>query len=723
MSAPARDRWVASVLLLMGGIAFPSVASAIQAKADAPTSARDAVALLDLRTLPKLNPDRESFARPTYVSYESKSSIAGALAFFQAELGAVGWKETRGYGEKNYDTKDYADHVYLKDGQRVRLTLGNSGEGKTSVGLTSLGNVDASTLPKPPKSKPLAEPSALGAQYLCEDDVATVAASCKKAMAESGWHAFESFHPLPNDNPKVAMVEFLKNGAHVTLIVSSHAQVHNGKTTGGYLVAQVLPFDVPIVDDATEVQIETESPRMECRSAWEPARVAEFYRSAYGKLGWKETRRDGKRQDGGEMISFDNDKDFRFAIIAIPHNEAGIRVIVEPVSRKEPKLAQEDEKPEPAMGDEERMKAPDAANVAGLDAAITAEIKAVAAKIAADSGVDISKALDAMFLDKDKPEAKPPVATLAAEAVPLPKSAMNVTRDSVRKTISYISNEDMATQETFFKEQLKLLGWSAVSASRSSFNKHVDLTLEFSKDSQSIETHIIFDGDSGKGTTTIEGDGLRFSATGTTPPTPTASKDAIESEDDHGLPIPKEKTGKSSEGTLYRRMIEVQTPVPLDALVTFYRGELAAKGWVETASAAKVSKEAAEMSYAKKDMTLSVRVTGGESSKIVMVERNAAKAQNTGLLPREGRARIAIGNQFGQDAVVQINGQPYNVAKGIGVKDASTGLKLDLFPGKNKLVIKLPGKKDQTEVVAAAAGETWGLIILEDGAILSMQVY
>ena len=72
---------------------------------------------------------------------------------------------------------------------------------------------------------------------------------------------------------------------------------------------------------------------------------------------------------------------------------------------------------------------------------------------------------------------------------------------------------------------------------------------------------------------------------------------------------------------------------------------------------------------------------------------------------------------------VTINGKPYPVAQGVGAKDPSTALKVQLFPGTNQLVIKVPGKPEVSQELPVIAGEVWGLMILENGGALPIPVY
>jgi hypothetical protein len=95
----------------------------------------------------------------------------------------------------------------------------------------------------------------------------------------------------------------------------------------------------------------------------------------------------------------------------------------------------------------------------------------------------------------------------------------------------------------------------------------------------------------------------------------------------------------------------------------------------------------------------------------------------SGLLPGADKARLLIGTQYTGDAVVTINGKPYQIAQGVGAQDPSTAVKVQLFPGTNQLVIKIPGKADLAQELPVNAGEVWGLMILENGKALPLQVY
>jgi hypothetical protein len=52
-----------------------------------------------------------------------------------------------------------------------------------------------------------------------------------------------------------------------------------------------------------------------------------------------------------------------------------------------------------------------------------------------------------------------------------------------------------------------------------------------------------------------------------------------------------------------------------------------------------------------------------------------------------------------------------------GAQSPAQSFKVDLFPGTNKLVVKLAGKGDQPLDVPVTTGETWGAVILGEGQV------
>lgn len=210
-------------------------------------------------------------------------------------------------------------------------------------------------------------------------------------------------------------------------------------------------------------------------------------------------------------------------------------------------------------------------------------------------------------------------------------------------------------------------------------------------------------------------------AAANSPPLPAG---ALVADSYDGWPVPEGYQGIQKEGSKFRSEIKTTVPAGLNAVVGFYRRELAAAQWKENVRDAKIEQKSAKLAFSGPTGSLIVQLTArGKETAITLASRDAAAAKTAGVLPSAGRGRLVIGNGHDKAAVVTVNKRDYPVAAGAGADSPKTGLNWDLAPGKYSIEIKIPGQKAQTETVTIGADETWGLMLLPTGAPLAIQVY
>ena len=206
--------------------------------------------------------------------------------------------------------------------------------------------------------------------------------------------------------------------------------------------------------------------------------------------------------------------------------------------------------------------------------------------------------------------------------------------------------------------------------------------------------------------------------------TPNSPSGGLAADNYDGLPVPEGYNGIQKEGSRFRSETKTTVAAELNAVVDFYRRELAAAGWKENVPDAKIEKEAAKLSFSGPKGSLIVQLkASGKETAIALASRDATAAKATGVLPSIGKGRLVIGNAHDKAATVTVNKQDYKVAAGAGAKDPKTGVNSEVAPGKYTVEIKLPGEKVRTENVTIGADETWGVIILPTGAPLVTQLY
>lgn len=191
-----------------------------------------------------------------------------------------------------------------------------------------------------------------------------------------------------------------------------------------------------------------------------------------------------------------------------------------------------------------------------------------------------------------------------------------------------------------------------------------------------------------------------------------------------GLPIPEGYNGIQKEGSKFRSETRTTVAAELNAVVDFYRRELAAGEWKENVKDAKIEKQSAKLSFSGSKGSLIVQLeASGKGTAITLASRDAAAAKAAGLLPSAGKGRMLIGNGHDKAATITVNKRDYKVAAGAGADDPKTGLNWEVAPGKYTVEVKLPGEKIHTENLTIGADETWGVMILPTGVPLAIQLY
>ena len=207
-------------------------------------------------------------------------------------------------------------------------------------------------------------------------------------------------------------------------------------------------------------------------------------------------------------------------------------------------------------------------------------------------------------------------------------------------------------------------------------------------------------------------------------PKPSGSGSGLVADSHDGLPFPEGGEGFQSEGSKFRKQTSTTVEADLKKVVDFYRSELSGSGWTENATAAKVEKASATLSFtgAAGSMVVQLKSVGNKTA-ITLVTRDAQAAKAAGVLPAAGKARLIIGNSADEDASVAINKKSYNLAAGAGANDPKTGLNWEVAPGKYTVDIQLPDEDPKTVTLTIGVDEAWGIIILPTGEALPVQVY
>lgn len=188
-------------------------------------------------------------------------------------------------------------------------------------------------------------------------------------------------------------------------------------------------------------------------------------------------------------------------------------------------------------------------------------------------------------------------------------------------------------------------------------------------------------------------------------------------EEEDGLPLPDDHSGYSSEGGEFRRMIAVYSPSDLATLVEFYQTELASRGWtLDDADETETT-----LRFSGADGELVVTLLAGDETEVVLVQRNPAAAEEAGVLPPAGLARLYLVNFTEEELTVTIDGETIPVPPSAGMESPDEAPQVDLPPGTYDVTTEVGGSSVTDEIVVGP-DESWALLLDEEGA-LPLQMY
>ncbi len=209
-------------------------------------------------------------------------------------------------------------------------------------------------------------------------------------------------------------------------------------------------------------------------------------------------------------------------------------------------------------------------------------------------------------------------------------------------------------------------------------------------------------------------------------PARAASDDAVT-----GLPLPKPWVVRTAKNSPFITSVHIETPLDLAAVIGFYRAELSKRGWTENDGAV-VKPDRGVIAFTTTDGPAQLRLIRQDGRTIADLSRRKPAAADAGILPRPGQARLMLGNDTDEEAVITINEQTITLAAraGSALTDAANARrklppsqKIDLPPGKYRVTLNVASGAAQNRELEVAADETWGLLVGPAGIPLPVQLY
>jgi hypothetical protein len=272
---------------------------------------QEAAAIIDFRTFPTLERDKLLHQSAIKIGYSlAKPDLSKDMQFYRGKMTDAGWKIEY---EKIDPKLAFGTFRSSKQGFVVDMTIcQDPNTKKMQVFLENQGNIDARTIPRPPRAE-VTQLQSNVTIFLTELKPAEVARFVRTELKPLGWR--ETVIPnMPTDEEQAdeAFVNFVQRGLHINTLIN----VKGGKTEVMYSVG-MLRVGLPVMPDV-KVRIEhSEEPTLHLGyvTPSKPDAVLDFYRKELPALGWKFRAGTDKVENGTAKVALDGPEPLRLELI------------------------------------------------------------------------------------------------------------------------------------------------------------------------------------------------------------------------------------------------------------------------------------------------------------------------------------------------------------------------------------------------------------------------
>lgn len=489
----------------------------------------------------------------------------------------------------------------------------------------SLGTFNASKLPRLPGAKEVFA-SPFTTIFVSPQAIGPTADAVEKALAALGWQKYTAPHAATAENPTMRTMT-LKKGAQALNVFITVAPAQNNAISVQYSALPVK-VDLPFTPDATDIEYSPDSPSLSLVSGTPVEKLLDFYRQQLADRGWFlwSEKTNGKQaaggpsgtlRDGGGNAYFVSDQDPKATLALVLQKTGAGKVKVEikrePLSllsnARQVYLSRDNVAPLVAVADlprlpgardtgkstAERTSYSVPGNVPATATAIKALLAAQGWKpyvvplepphstwltfIKGQQGLSVHFTISPGRNEQSTDQTTVEYAADRLQfAPPVPDDATDVIFDQNRPYLSVTTGGSPQSARDFYARKLAENDWVPLSEAdiaakwpngkRDPKPANGDIAYFIRGDSRPIMI-VSRAGDGGK--TLVELKAPAF-----------AELQSVEADSDiFGLPVPKphKNAGGADGGT--GREIHAQVPASLDAVLSFYRGALSARGWKE----------------------------------------------------------------------------------------------------------------------------------------------
>ena len=507
--------------------------------------------------------------------------------------------------------------------------------------LAGAGDFDTTKLPRVSGAKDVfASPATT--IFVSPQGIGPTAEAVGKALGALGWQSYSAPNAATADNPAMRTMTF-KKGSQALNVFITVAPAQNNAISVQYS-AIPLKVDLPFTADATDIEYSPDRPSLSLVSGQPVERLLQFYRQELAARGWflwsaKANGRQapggsiGTQHDKGGAAYFVSDQTPRTTLaLVLQKTDAGrVKVEIRPqpvgvlASERELYLSRDNAAPPVAVADLPRLPGgrdtgqPSAERVSysvpGNVPATTAAIKALLAaqgwhayEVPLDDRhstrltfVKGQQGLSVRFtISPGRTEDTTDQTTVeyAAErlpyAPPVPDDAADIRLDPNRPYLALTSGASVPQLRDFYARRLADSDWEPLS--------EADIAAKWPGgrlDPRPANGDVAYFTRGGTRPLVLvlrAGEGGRTRVELTAPAF--AERQSVEADGDiFGLPVPRPRKNAGGTNGSAGREIHAQVLASLDAVLSFYRGALSARGWKEDAARSTISPDEAVLNF------------------------------------------------------------------------------------------------------------------------------
>lgn len=251
----------------------------------AATTAKAALAILNLSKLPRLNEQMLLQVGPTYLSYSGQGTVADADSYIKKSLAELDWKEVPSLSPP---TDQFVDRTFEKSGYYLRANVSQNGSpSEFGITLSNLGNIDVRTLPRLADADTADIPSTpVNFTYKTNNSLPDAQAAIHEQMLAAGWQTWEEPQETPIDVPHFRNVHYRKEACRINVGLFKNPQNPNDKTSVFYHAEYVTPFDIPTTDVKQPIKLDLISNQVSFPVSPDRSELVKLLQSHSDAYGW-----------------------------------------------------------------------------------------------------------------------------------------------------------------------------------------------------------------------------------------------------------------------------------------------------------------------------------------------------------------------------------------------------------------------------------------------------